>query len=227
MYRAGSFQRVLNAINSIRRGRNGSTDADEEEGGSSQISLASGPSMHDPIHSSMGTSSSGLPVCLICLEPLTPDDFESGEAMSLECECKGDMGLRHRSCAVKWVNVKGDLICDICHTPIGNLPAPPPRSDNADDALDDAANGRYVGATDVFDCIRMTWVVTIVCILFFEFNITRALLTGVVVALLYTFSCQFMRCMYTRTDDVAGQRGATQNGNPANPANPAPAPIAV
>lgn len=50
-------------------------------------------------------SSHDLPVCLICLEPLTSTDFESGEAMSLECECRGDMGLRHKTCASKWVDV--------------------------------------------------------------------------------------------------------------------------
>lgn len=45
------------------------------------------------------------PVCLICLEPLTADDFESGEAMKLDCQCRGDMRLRHKTCASKWVDV--------------------------------------------------------------------------------------------------------------------------
>lgn len=61
----------------------------------------------------MSRTSSGLPVCLICLEPLTPDDFENGDAMSLECECKGDMALRHKSCALKWVNVSAILFCSM------------------------------------------------------------------------------------------------------------------
>lgn len=112
--------------------------------------------------------------------------------------------------------MKGDLICDICHTPINNLPPPLPRSENGEDGAEEASSGRVVGATDVFDCIRMTWVVTIVCILFFEFNITRALLTGMVVAVLYTFSCQLMRCLYTRTYDGSNHTVVLQNPNLVN-----------
>jgi hypothetical protein len=33
-----------------------------------------------------GSSSSGYPTCLICLDQLTPEDFESGEAMMLDCK---------------------------------------------------------------------------------------------------------------------------------------------
>lgn len=152
----------------------------------------------------MSRSSSGLPMCLICLEPLRPEDFENGEAMTLECKCRGETALRHRSCAMKWVQVKGDLVCDICRSPIGNLPPPPPRSDTADNSeeMDDSQGNwltRFPGATDVFDCIRMTWVVTIVCILFFNLSITKSLFLGMVVAVLYTLSCQVMRCMYNRS----------------------------
>ena len=31
---------------------------------------------------------------------------QSGEAMSLECQCRGDLALRHRTCAEKWSRVK-------------------------------------------------------------------------------------------------------------------------
>ena len=31
---------------------------------------------------------------------------QSGEAMSLECQCRGELALRHRSCAEKWSRVK-------------------------------------------------------------------------------------------------------------------------
>ncbi|GMH38115.1 hypothetical protein BSKO_05999 [Bryopsis sp. KO-2023] len=194
--RVSSFQRALQAISAL--GRSSTRGSSEEPEGAVEKSSRSSGSLG---RVGMNRVQSGLPTCLICLEPLTPDDFESGEAMSLACECKGDMSLRHRACALKWVNVKGDLICDICRSPINNLPAPPPRSDNGEEGLEEGASGRFPGATDVFDCIRMTWVITIVCILFFEFNITKALFTGMVVAVLYTFSCQIMRCLYTRPDD--------------------------
>lgn len=46
-----------------------------------------------------------FPICLICLEMLTPDDFSGGRAIALECGCTGDMALRHRQCAIDWNNV--------------------------------------------------------------------------------------------------------------------------
>jgi hypothetical protein len=45
------------------------------------------------------------PICLICLETLLPEDFESGEAIALECGCRGDVRLRHLACAIEWNNV--------------------------------------------------------------------------------------------------------------------------
>lgn len=67
------------------------------------------------------------PCCLICLDPLTPEDFASGAAMRLECSCRGDLALRHRACAEKWSEVKGDRRCDVCRSVVENLPEPPPR----------------------------------------------------------------------------------------------------
>lgn len=55
-------------------------------------------------------------------------DVQAGEAIQLECECRGDLALRHQSCAVKWAHVKGDNVCDICKQPIKNLPAITPRA---------------------------------------------------------------------------------------------------
>lgn len=49
-----------------------------------------------------------FPICLICLEMLTPEDFDSGGALSLQCGCRGDIALRHRSCAIEWSNVSVD-----------------------------------------------------------------------------------------------------------------------
>jgi hypothetical protein len=48
----------------------------------------------------------GAQVCLICLDALEPADFESGEAIVLECQCRGELALRHRTCAEKWARVK-------------------------------------------------------------------------------------------------------------------------
>ena len=59
---------------------------------------------------------------------LTNDSLQAGEAIQLECECRGDLALRHNTCAVKWAHVKGDNVCDICKQPIKNLPAITPRA---------------------------------------------------------------------------------------------------
>lgn len=43
---------------------------------------------------------------------------QSGEAISLDCQCRGDLALRHRACAIKWSRVKGDAVCDICKSTV-------------------------------------------------------------------------------------------------------------
>lgn len=44
----------------------------------------------------------------------------------------------------------------------------------------------------VFDCIRVMWVAMIVCILFFEMNLSNALWTGVIVGLGYNVFARLM-----------------------------------
>jgi len=168
-------------------------------------------------------SSNGERLCLICLEPLLQEEFDRGIAMVLECDCKGDTALRHKSCAQRWVNTKGDLTCDICRAPIRNLDAPQPRSEsgsqqNSEDPTD-ASRGRYPSATDVFDCIRMTWVVTIVCILFFDLDITSALVTGLLIAVMYTWSCQLLRCAHHQVENAINAH-AQDTVAPVQPAEP-------
>ncbi|KAK9917471.1 hypothetical protein WJX75_004708 [Coccomyxa subellipsoidea] len=165
--------------------------------------------------SPMKRSASGTqPMCLICLENLTAEDFECGEAMSLDCQCRGELALRHRTCAEKWSRVKGDRVCDVCKSIINNLPEvmpPAPGTDAGSDAgnslfddMDDRnhthplhgafAADQMPGSADiVFDCIRVTWVAMIICILFFEMNLATALWTGLVVGIAYTM---FARAMY-------------------------------
>ncbi|CAD7703497.1 unnamed protein product [Ostreobium quekettii] len=238
--RPSSLQRAMSMILTLSRSENSDGSPPDDMGRGAAGSYSSGDDSPTSrlirekwtgsgIRSSRGNRgmsrcSSGLPMCLICLEPLSPEDFESGEAITLECQCRGETALRHRSCAEKWVRVKGDLICDICRSPILNLPPPPPRSeggDNSDDSEEPAGTwlSRFPGATDVFDCIRMTWVVTIVCILFFEFQIMQALFTGMVVAVLYALFCQMMKCMYSRRseEDGSSRSAPTQGEQPANP----------
>ena len=106
-------------------------------------------------------------VCLICLDGLTEEEFRSGAAISLECGCRGDLALRHKACAVKWVQVKGDNICELCKQPVRNLPAPPPRPAAAEEARAPGIPDSEVyydpqlmefaptSADVVFDCVRV------------------------------------------------------------------------
>ncbi len=73
------------------------------------------------------TSTSGHPSCLICLESLAPADFADGTAITLACDCRGELALRHRACAQRWAAAKGDRVCELCRGVIANIPEPPPR----------------------------------------------------------------------------------------------------
>ncbi|KAE9601072.1 hypothetical protein Lal_00023694 [Lupinus albus] len=57
-------------------------------------------------------------VCRICLIELG----EGGDTLKMECSCKGELALAHQECAVKWFNVKGNRICDVCKKEVQNLP---------------------------------------------------------------------------------------------------------
>lgn len=156
-------------------------------------SSSGGPDMLRSVSMARSSSYVGMPTCLICLDQLTPGDFETGEAMYLACKCKGEVALRHRQCAEKWSRIKGNTICDVCKAPILNLPevpplpAPPPPPTLEDRLFQGSGLWGPLGdeppafADYVFDCIRVTWVVLIVCILFFELSVTRAFAIGALV----------------------------------------------
>ena len=136
-------------------------------------------------------SSRKQPKCLICLDKLTDEDFASGEAIVLACNCKGEMALRHNACAVKWFSQKRSNICEVCRTPVTNLPPlpEPPPDEEGDEEADywQGFDEEPPGFADyVFDCIRVTWVTMIICILFLELNVTRSFVVGAVVGVLYT-----------------------------------------
>jgi hypothetical protein len=162
--------------------------------------------------SSGGASGAGpkpAPVCLICLEPLLPEDFAAGRAIALGCDCRGDLALRHRECAVRWAQVKdggrgGVPTCELCQRPARNLPALPPRPPLPPHVEVAIAEELYAGdasqladfapstADLVFDCVRVTWVAMIVSILFFEASLGSALWTGLVAGLAYSAMVRLM-----------------------------------
>lgn len=151
------------------------------------------------------TTASTNAVCLICLDPLSQEDFASGEAMSLDCGCRGDLALRHKECAIKWSQVKDDgrgglPTCELCRKPVRNLPELPRRV--APDAVpgeglpvtiedaylaDPSQFEHFVPsrADIIFDCVRVTWIAMIVSILFFDASMGVALWTGMVAGAAY------------------------------------------
>lgn len=159
--------------------------------------------------------SSATPVCLICLETLAPDDFTSGRAISLGCQCRGELALRHKDCAEKWARVKDDgrggiPVCELCKEPARNLKPLParPRSRRPFSSPLPGGQGEHAPYGDgfysladfapstadlAFDCIRVTWVAMIVSILFFEASLGSALWTGVIAGFAY---CVMVRAMY-------------------------------
>ncbi|CAI9778737.1 unnamed protein product [Fraxinus pennsylvanica] len=42
------------------------------------------------------------------------DEEFNGILIELGCNCKGDLGAAHKSCAENWFKMKGDTICEIC-----------------------------------------------------------------------------------------------------------------
>mmetsp|Transcript_3980 Transcript_3980/g.11563 ORF Transcript_3980/g.11563 Transcript_3980/m.11563 type:complete len:399 (+) Transcript_3980:162-1358(+) len=181
------------------------------------------------------SGSGSFPMCLICLEPFTEEDFNTGEAMSLGCQCRGEMALRHRACATKWSRVKGDGNCDICKAQVTNLPTPTPRAASPSgsdgdlhmEEFTDPHSGLPIGMEGVpghadmlFDCIRVTWVFMIICILFFEMNITTALWSGIFAGLGYTL---FVRAMIRNQLAAAAAAEMARNSNPSVVHLPPPA----
>lgn len=146
-------------------------------------------------------------VCLICLEPLSEDDFASGEAIVLQCDCKGDTALRHRACAIKWAQVKGSTTCDICKRTIANLPSdleslPPPElieplTPPGEESFPGGLHGdsHVPPALDLsFDFLRITWIATIVCVLLIQLDLQESLWIGSIVGLSYILLMKAFNC---------------------------------
>eukprot|EP00798_Chlamydomonas_sp_ICE-L_P016062 gene16062-22199_t len=186
----GFFTRVSSASNLMQAmaNKNGGMPLSALDDGMLQrypsFSLPRSESNSSLVNASMGTTAIAFPICLICLEILTPDDFNGGKAITLECKCRGDMALRHYECAIEWNNAKGNTICDICKHEILNLPPVDPaileareearrrRMPNFD------VSGQHTFADYCFDFIRVSWIVMVVAVLFLDLALQHALFIG-------------------------------------------------
>ncbi|MED6175985.1 hypothetical protein PIB30_083559 [Stylosanthes scabra] len=59
--------------------------------------------------------------CRICHMGLESDSSESGVPIELGCACKDDLAAAHKICAETWFKIKGNLICEICHSVARNV----------------------------------------------------------------------------------------------------------
>ncbi|KAG7549318.1 Zinc finger RING-CH-type [Arabidopsis thaliana x Arabidopsis arenosa] len=57
-------------------------------------------------------------VCRICMVEMEEDE----EAFKMECMCKGELALAHKTCTIKWFTIKGNITCDVCKQEVKNLP---------------------------------------------------------------------------------------------------------
>ncbi|KAJ9506058.1 hypothetical protein QJQ45_016636, partial [Haematococcus lacustris] len=150
-----------------------------------------------------------------------PQEFASGEALQLQCLCKGE--------------VKGNLQCDICKATIANLPDIDPAILAAKEATRRRRDPAFLVSSDltaldyVFDAVRVTWVVVIVCILFTNgMNTSNTFLIGATAGLCYAIISMVLHELWKmyrrRRREAAAAVAAASGGLPASsPAAPAAA----
>ncbi|EHA8588731.1 E3 ubiquitin-protein ligase MARCH8-like [Cocos nucifera] len=65
--------------------------------------------IENPGSSFSGTENDGVVQCKICHD----EGLES--EMETPCGCDGTIRFAHRKCVQTWIDLKGDIICEICH----------------------------------------------------------------------------------------------------------------
>eukprot|EP00889_Picochlorum_renovo_P004813 jgi/Picre1/31843/NNA_007192.t1 len=105
-----AFRSKFSSLSRNDSATNDNTSANAEEGGTRDQGRIGPMDIEQGGQEELSPTTSGsreAPVCLICLEPLMPEDFSSGKAMSLDCGCRGDLALRHRELCSEMVSGQG------------------------------------------------------------------------------------------------------------------------
>ncbi|CAH2074365.1 unnamed protein product [Thlaspi arvense] len=123
-------------------------------------------------------------VCRICMVELGEDS----EAFKMECLCKGELALAHKTCTIKWFSIKGNITCDVCKQEVKNLPVTLLRvqdSQNRSRAAENIENSQFSEWQDVP-------ILVIVSMLSYFCFLEQLLVTDLkssAVAIAFPFSC--------------------------------------
>lgn len=60
-------------------------------------------------------------ICRICHLGSEPSSSGSSELIQLGCDCRGELGISHRSCAETWFKQRGNRLCEICNKTAKNV----------------------------------------------------------------------------------------------------------
>lgn len=55
------------------------------------------------------------PTCRICQISGNSSDKDVVELLVSPCECRGSLGLVHKFCMEKWLNMRNQDTCELCH----------------------------------------------------------------------------------------------------------------
>ncbi|XP_068707472.1 E3 ubiquitin-protein ligase MARCHF3-like [Montipora foliosa] len=55
------------------------------------------------------------PTCRICQTSRSSEDINAGEVLVNPCNCKGTLAFVHKSCMERWLNLRNQDNCELCH----------------------------------------------------------------------------------------------------------------
>lgn len=121
----------------------------------------------------------------------------------------GDLGLRHRACAMRWASIKGSTQCDVCKGTITNVPVVP---DASAAAAAESQRERNEAAERALDAVRIGWLVAVICMLFFNFGFGRSLVSGILSGVAYLATSRAVNLASRRSAAAVPAQGLPPGG---------------